>query len=207
MDKHTNALVIALGAIVTNVTCPVTCEDRPNAGTAALRCGLYFRVSPVSGANALRPNKIKRTPVCIRTYLKRVVYGCLALVASQSFLHPPLSLEIYVLVCRCPFCACPVQGFQILESRQVSEHILALEDEAAGLRAQLKRFSRRVSPTAVCSILVRWSVFSVGSLPRDNRHARACERQMKYVKVSLIIGYITLLLVGLFRRPNTSAAV
>lgn len=27
------------------------------------------------------------------------------------------------------------------------EHVLALEDEAAGLRAQLKRFSRRVSAT------------------------------------------------------------
>lgn len=38
------------------------------------------------------------------------------------------------------------------------EHILALEDEAAGLRAQLKRFSRRVSSTAAAVI------GSVGSL-------------------------------------------
>lgn len=61
----------------------------------------------------------------------------------------PLPLETPIFVCSCPFCACPVRGYQLLESRQTYERILAIEDEGAGLKAQVERFSRRVSPTAV----------------------------------------------------------
>lgn len=38
-----------------------------------------------------------------------------------------------------------MQGYELLESRPVYERMLALEDERAGLKAQLERFSRRVS--------------------------------------------------------------
>lgn len=50
-----------------------------------------------------------------------------------------------MLVGSCPLCSCPVRGYRLLESRQVYERVSALEDESAGMRAQLKRFSRRVS--------------------------------------------------------------
>ncbi|CAM9437766.1 unnamed protein product [Ectocarpus sp. 4 AP-2014] len=49
----------------------------------------------------------------------------------------------------CPLCSCPVRGYRLLESRQVYERISALEDESAGMRAQLKRFSRRVRDLVV----------------------------------------------------------
>eukprot|EP00903_Cladosiphon_okamuranus_P014454 g13411.t1 len=54
-------------------------------------------------------------------------------------------------------------GFQLLESRQVYEHVLALEDEAAGLRVQLRRFSRRVRDLVAVN----------GDLKLDVRRARA----------------------------------
>lgn len=64
---------------------------------------------------------------------------------QSSCLLPHPRLDTHTLLSRCSFCACLVQGYQLLESRQVYEHMMALEDEGAGLRAQLKRFSRRVS--------------------------------------------------------------
>lgn len=100
----------------------------------------------------LRPNETKKARVHIGTYTLPsggFVSECLPLVGSLTVSPPAMSLETHMFFCRCPLCACPVQGFQLLESRQVYEHILALEDEAAGLRAQLKRFSRRVSSAVV----------------------------------------------------------
>lgn len=90
-------------------------------------------------------------------FLKESLLNVSASVGSWTFSPPTrVSRETHVrVVYRCPFCACPVQGFQLLESRQVYEHILALEDEAAGLRAQLKRFSSRVSCASVFSYLWR----------------------------------------------------
>lgn len=178
--------------------------SRPNTDTqypsaADVQSG-FHRPVRASVANVLRPNTIKRrTPT--PTYIsERIVSEILAPVASQALLHRSLSHETHMLVCRCPFCACPVQGFRVLESRQVYEHILALEDEAAGLRAQLNRFGRRVSSAIV--IVCHRQRWSFSSCHLDT-HARAtCKHEEWMSKVHLLVAS-PMLLVGLVRRSNT----
>ncbi|CAN0476832.1 unnamed protein product, partial [Ectocarpus sp. 12 AP-2014] len=74
-------------------------------------------------------------PVCQVEVKEAVLDPCRHLAACASCAN---SLQ------SCPLCSCPVRGYRHLESRQVYERVSALEDESAGMRAQLKRFSRRV---------------------------------------------------------------
>ncbi|CBJ29701.1 Ankyrin [Ectocarpus siliculosus] len=74
-------------------------------------------------------------PVCQVEVKEAVLDPCRHLAACASCAN---SLQ------SCPLCNCPVRGYRLLESRQVYERVSALEDESAGMRAQLKRFSRRV---------------------------------------------------------------
>ncbi|CAM9384852.1 unnamed protein product [Ectocarpus fasciculatus] len=74
-------------------------------------------------------------PVCQVEVKEAVLDPCRHLAACASCAS---SLQ------SCPLCSCPVRGYRLLESRQVYERVSALEDEGAGMRAQLKRFSRRV---------------------------------------------------------------
>lgn len=68
-----------------------------------------------------------------------------AIILYDSTNAPPCLYASHMFLCSCPYCACSVEGYDRLESREGFERMLALEDEGAGLRAQLERFSRRVS--------------------------------------------------------------